>query len=563
MTEDMSTVDSRVILVTTSPRTPEKMIPEIKLLCDNFSGIKWNHESQVSFMELLREENFFHGKGVKDPAFSARDRINRAPQALGFVLLRPKVELTPAGERLLASGRKSEVFLRQLLKFQLPSAYHKNKKGLPEFNVRPYLELFRLIRHFGSLKFDELMLFGLQLTRYEKFEEIVAKIDAFRKEKAESRGKYKEFLANYKERVVCDLYADDLASGRTKTRETKDDSPEAFKMRKKNNMRDYADACTRYLRATGMISVSHDGHNLSIVKEKIEEVDYFLKNTPREPQFKGEKIEYIKYLTDPSLPVLLTDNKELLLSRFQAEFPSLSVSKDLPIEKLKDIWDKSIEDRRNVIIKKEIEDIKNCKEYDSIKETFSKLKKKELFDPALMLEWNVWRAMTMIDGGKILPNLKFDDYGNPSSTAPGNMSDIVCDYGDFDLTVEVTTLTGQRQYENEGEPVMRHLGKQKVATNKETFCLFIAPQINPSTIAYFYSLHHVNLKQYGGKMTIVPLDYGIFEKMLDDSFKASYRPLPAQVKAIFSFSNEAALKAENEEEWYEAVKQKTLSWLEA
>ncbi|HSH50571.1 MAG TPA: AlwI family type II restriction endonuclease, partial [Bacteroidales bacterium] len=76
-------------------------------------------------MKKLKEENFFNGEGAKDPAFSARDRINRAPKALGFVSLSPKIQLTPAGEELVTSKRKEEIFLRQLLKFQLPSPYHK------------------------------------------------------------------------------------------------------------------------------------------------------------------------------------------------------------------------------------------------------------------------------------------------------------------------------------------------------------------------------------------------------------------------------------------------------
>ena len=45
-----------------------------------------------------------------------------------------------------------------------------------------------------------------------------------------------------------------------------------------------------------------------------------------------------------------------------------------------------------------------------------------------MFEWNTWRAMTMLDGGNIKANLKFDDFGNPMSTAQGNMADIVCNY---------------------------------------------------------------------------------------------------------------------------------------
>lgn len=110
-------IDSKVLFLTTSPRTPEKMIPEIKLLIEHFSGISWNGDTQRAFMDILREEQFFNGRGEKDPALSARDRINRAPKSLGFVNLSPHILLTPAGQSLLTSKRKDEVFLRQLLKF--------------------------------------------------------------------------------------------------------------------------------------------------------------------------------------------------------------------------------------------------------------------------------------------------------------------------------------------------------------------------------------------------------------------------------------------------------------
>ena len=55
----MARIDSKVIFVTTSPRTPAKMIPEIELLNTHFAGQKWNTETQLAFMELLKEENFF------------------------------------------------------------------------------------------------------------------------------------------------------------------------------------------------------------------------------------------------------------------------------------------------------------------------------------------------------------------------------------------------------------------------------------------------------------------------------------------------------------------------
>lgn len=75
----MATIDSQVLFLTTSPRTPNKMIPEISLLVENFEGESWNKVTQMRYMDILREEQFFNGNATNDPAFSARDRINRAP----------------------------------------------------------------------------------------------------------------------------------------------------------------------------------------------------------------------------------------------------------------------------------------------------------------------------------------------------------------------------------------------------------------------------------------------------------------------------------------------------
>ena len=176
----MARIDSRTLFLTTSPRTPSKMIPEIALLVKYFAGKKWDKESQNTFMEVLKKENFFNGKGENDPSFSARDRINRAPKSLGFVKLSPTIKLTPAGEKLITSKRKDEIFLRQMLKFQVPSPYHKPSSKASKFCVKPYLEMLRLVRTMGTLKFDELQMFGMQLTDWHDFERIVQKIETFR-----------------------------------------------------------------------------------------------------------------------------------------------------------------------------------------------------------------------------------------------------------------------------------------------------------------------------------------------------------------------------------------------
>jgi hypothetical protein len=553
--------DCKVVFITTSPRTPSKMIPEIELLNTHFGGQVWNVDTQIAFMELLKEESFFNGRGAKDPALSARDRMTRAPKSLGFVILSPTISLTPAGQELVQSKRKEEIFLRQLLKFQLPSPFHKFSDEAAKFWVKPYLELFRLIRHFGSLKFDEVKIFGLQLVDYRMFDAIVAKIEQFRVENVQNEGKYKAFYRGYMRRELMQIYQDEIATGKIKIRESKICSVDNFLRAKESNMRDYTDACFRYLRATGLVNISSSRKSISIAAEKVKDVDYFLKNIDRKPCFVDNENDYVAYLGNAQLPQLLTDNRELLLDKFHSEFSNIHVDESASLPVLKELLDKEMADRKECILAKQVSEMKDYKQYDEIQTMFSQITKKSLYDSPLMLEWNTWRAMTMLDGGEIKANLKFDDFGNPMSTAQGNMADIICDYGDFGLAVEVTMQSGQRQYEMEGEPVTRHLAKLKKEMNKPAYCLFVAPAINEACIAHFYALHKMNISYYGGKSTIVPLPLNLFQKMLEDSYKASYIPDSKTIKRFFERSKNLAETCDNEKVWYEKITAEALHWL--
>ena len=281
----MAYLKSRTLFFTTSPRTPVKMIPEIKVLSECFEGQKWNTDTQVEFIRKLAESNEFEGTGsAKEMAFSARDRINRAPKALGFVDLKPVIKLTEPGKRLISEKRTEEVILRQLLKFQLPSPYHKEPEQFKgNFGVKPYLEIFRLIYQLGTISFDELMIFGMQLTHYEKFGQIVEDIKRFRRVKAYQKASYKAFRGEYLRREIEKIYYNDIVEGNTKTRESRDKSVDKFVRTKASNMRDYADACFRYLRATGLVEISQRGHSISIMPEKKKEVEFFLENIDRKP----------------------------------------------------------------------------------------------------------------------------------------------------------------------------------------------------------------------------------------------------------------------------------------
>ncbi|MCD8303684.1 MAG: AlwI family type II restriction endonuclease [Prevotellaceae bacterium] len=558
----MGRIDSKVLFLTTSPRTPAKMIPEISLLNQHFQGEKWNTGTQAAYMRILKEENFFQGDGEKDPAFSARDRINRAPQTLGFVVLKPHIKLTDAGLALTSQKRTDEIFLRQLLKFQIPSPYHRLSEKAAQFCVKPYLEIFRLIRHFGTLQFDELKMFALQLTDYRDFWKIVRKIETFRRAKAKKKGSYKGFATEYFEKELQKIYSDELSTGNIKTRESRLSSKKKFLQTKGNNMRDYADACFRYLRATGMISVSHVGKSLSITEGKTADVDFFLQNTDREPCFVETDQEYINYLGNAALPALLTDDRNRLLRKMREDFPTVQFDETAETETLKNLYADLLDQRRENLLEAQVRELKDYKLYDDIQETYQKISEKAVLDAPLMLEWNTWRAMTMLDGGNVKANLKFDDLGKPLSTAQGNMADIVCDYGDFGLCVEVTLSSGHTQFVMEGEPVARHLGQLKKETGKNTYCLLIAPHMNKSCVSFFYVLHKTYVIEYGGHATIIPLPLSVFRKMLEASRKADYVPQPNHVRKFFEYCEKVAETSENEEVWYANIEEKASNWLE-
>ncbi|MBD5225896.1 MAG: AlwI family type II restriction endonuclease [Bacteroidales bacterium] len=546
----MATIDSRLLFVTTSPRSPEKMIPEIELLDRYFNGQEWNHATQVAFMSVLRNEDFFQGSGAKDPAFSARDRINRGPKSLGFVNLKPTVSLTPAGMRFISSEFPGEVLLRQMLKFQIPSPYHKPSASAAKFNVRPFLEILRLVRVLEKLRFDELRIIALQLTDWHSFEYIVHKIHDFRNAKIHNTGNYRVFAEKYLENELRNIFADRIEVGNVKTRENADTSVANFLATQARNTRDYADAFFRYLRATGLVAVSHIGKSLTIVPERIEEVDYILNTIPRDAFAFKDEISYSHYLGDDTIPELLPDNREYISGRISREFPDIVTDRNADAVTLRKRYASLLLKRKSRTMARLIDSLKNYSEYDDIQMIFDRIVDKKIYDAPLMLEWNTWRAMTMIDGGDIAANLKFDDYGNPMCTAQGNMPDIVCDYGDFMVCVEVTMQSGQRQFETEHESVLRHLGKLKVSSDRPCYTLFIAPDINPSCITYFYTMHHVNLALYGGTSVIVPLPLGLFRHLLARSFSGHVKVTPRHIRSIFDMSMKYAMASDNEQEWF-------------
>lgn len=560
----MARVNNKLLFFTTSPRTPAKMIPEIQLLSEHFSGRAWNTQTQEQFIDELVKCDFFEGKGSPvDKAFSARDRINRAPKSLGFVDLSPQIQLTDAGHSLVYGKRPQEIFLRQLLKFQLPSPYHtENKKIAGTFRIRPYLEILRLIRDLGYLTFDEFKIFAVQMTDYHKFDDIKNSILEFREKKAAHKGQYKRFVHDTWKNAILEIHKDRIAEGKTKTRETVDSSLKKFIKTQMGNMRDYTDACFRYLRYTNLVAISHKNRSISIFEDKISEVDFILATVNREPVFINDLHRYKEYLFSADTPVLYSDNKENIIDILMRIGPYTKRElEQKSIDQLKDLRDEVVKRHKDAVINEQVTEIKSYALYSEIIDTFNEIISDEYYDAPLMFEYNTWRAMTMLDGGNIKGNFNFDDAGQPLSTAAGNMPDIECDYGDFSLSVEVTLQSGQRQYESEGEPVARHYGQLKKRVGKETYCLFIAPTINAATLAHFYGLNHLSIALYGGKSKIIPLELDQFMKLIESAYNHETQPTPADIRMFLDNTLHLCNKAIDENNWKCAIQTCVDMWL--
>lgn len=547
----MALLKNPVLFFTTSPRTPAKMLPEIRLLCDTFSGEKWNKETQRLFTKQLAQSSFFQGEGsASEKDFSARDRITRAPKALGFVNLKPRLELTEAGNAFLYGKRPEETFLRQLLKFQLPSPYHRETertKGV--FWVRPYLEILRLIRELDYLTFDELKIFALQMTDYRKYDAIKEQILNFRENKRQRKGEYNRFVSQTWTDAIRNIHRVRIAEGKTRTRETDDASLSKFIDTQKSNMRDYADACFRYLRYTGLVSIAYHKKTISIFDDKKRDVDYILCNVDRNPVFISDERQYKNHLFAANAPTLYADEVENIVGAITriSDYAKQDLS-GYSLEALKDLRDDITARHKEAAIHKQVGQIKSRALYADIIDTFRAILSKDCYDAPLMFEYNAWRAMTMLDGGNIKGNFKFDDVGQPLSTASGNQPDIECDYGNFALCVEVTLQSGQRQYESESEPVARHCGKLRKECGKDTYCLFIAPKINDATIAHFYTLNLRNVSYYGGKSNIVPLQLKQFMKLLEMS-RRDPQPAPTDIRRFLDNALRSCETASDETRW--------------
>ncbi|MBW2661049.1 MAG: AlwI family type II restriction endonuclease, partial [Deltaproteobacteria bacterium] len=142
-------------------------------------------------------------------------------------------------------------------------------------------------------------------------------------------------------------------------------------------------------------------------------------------------------------------------------------------------------------------------------------------------EWILWRAFLAINSLTNKPwearRFKIDQDFLPIAPAPGRGPDLIFEFEDYVLVVEVTLTSSSRQEAAEGEPVRRHvaeIAEQHENTGKRVYGLFIALNIDSNTAETFKSGNWYKPDDSKLPLQIIPVRLDDFSKLFKAGFKA-------------------------------------------
>lgn len=110
----------------------------------------------------------------------------------------------------------------------------------------------------------------------------------------------------------------------------------------------------------------------------------------------------------------------------------------------------------------------------------------------------------------------------PVGTAPGNGPDLIFEFDDFVIVVEVTLTDNSRQEAAEGEPVRRHVAElvshYGAQSGKPVYGLFIANRIDPNTAETFRIGVWFTRTNDKMRLDIIPLTLAQFKAFFEALF---------------------------------------------
>jgi len=430
--------------------------------------------------------------------------------------------ITPNGWRLIRADTvpaMQECFLRALAAHYIPSALERNFDFSVFSPLRHTLSvMLELERQTGEsrLNFIEMGLV-VQLTNGDDdLAEIVSRVLELRARRAASANKRQFDRQERDEAAQLHGYA-------------------------AGTFNDYADTNLRYLKATGL--VQSKGRGLSLVPEK----HLFIERLTAETGVpESDRAYFITLCNGAALP---TDNQDSALAvlddllqqlrrrgipydvggkptdtpadieiiRHQIEALLAEANEEAYAAQQAAVWEEIAAYMELIITRRNRKTLSNGEEIEV----------PQAEAPAYF-EWVLWRAFLAINSLANKPyearRFKIDQDFLPVGTAPGNGPDLIFEFDDFVLVVEVTLTANSRQEAAEGEPVRRHVADlvafYQEQSGKPVYGLFIGNRIDSNTAETFrIGIWYTNADEKM-RLDIIPITLAQFKDVFEALFES-------------------------------------------
>lgn len=466
--------------------------------------------------------------------------------------------ITPGGWRLVRAetvAAMQECFLRSLSAIYIPSPVERGYDFPPFSPLRHTLEvMLELERRTGDslLNFIEMALVVQVSTSQDNLTKIV------------------DFVLNLRELRR-------LASNKRNFDQQEYSSAAVQHEYKPMTFRDYADTNFRYLKATGL--VNSKGKGISIVPEK----RLFIEQLVNDKRLPSSELNYYTSLCQGAhLPTDDATTARKVLDDLIAQASSKDITFDLSSKPLNDSADIAV-------VRHEVEGLLSARAEEefaakqallwgeiclymdllierrrSISVAEDEVVEIPPTEAPAYFEWIIWRAFLAIDSLTNRPDesrrFKIDQDFKPVGTAPGGGPDLIFEFNDFVVVVEVTLTENSRQEAAEGEPVRRHVADLASSFTKPVYGLFIANRVDSNTAETFRIGVWYDRDDQRKQLNIVPLTLRQF-KLLFESFFINMRVEANLVREILDRCSEHRITNEAPE-WKKRIQETITDFIE-
>lgn len=505
----------------------------VALSTSSLQGNLRGEEQERAFRRLLGEHGIV--ELGNDDTYSVGRKWRSALNKLGFLYpevppssgipqseIGPIDMITPNGWRLIRADTvpaMQECFLRALAAHYIPSALERRFDFSVFSPLRHTLAvMLELERQTGEsrLNFVE-MAIVVQLTNSDDaLDDIVAQVLELRSRRLVAPNKRNFDRQEREAAAVLHGYA-------------------------ANTFNDYADTNLRYLKATGL--VQSRGRGLSLVPEKHVFIEKLTQDTGIPD---SDRSYFITLCNGAELP---TDNKDSALAVLDDLLQQLN-TRGIPF----DTFGMPTNTPADIaIIRHQIEGIlserneedyaaRQAMEWEEIaaymeliiarrgKKILSNGEEIEVpqAEAPAYFEWVLWRAFLAINSLENKPyearRFKIDQDFLPVGTAPGNGPDLIFEFEEFVVVVEVTLTDNSRQEAAEGEPVRRHVADlvshYGERSGKPVYGLFIANRIDSNTAETFRIGVWFTRADDKMRLDIIPVTLAQFKAFFEALFTA-------------------------------------------